>query len=207
MPCHACHALPRRALPCSAAPPPVLPEEDVEPVACLEQLLVRRSRVNSMHRAAPALDDLGLCFLCGGRCSASASSTRRSDAAARAPQSSSRAGALRASPERDRAGLIAGLPVWEVRWCMSPRSPTRPSDRARAPAHTSRDDRGSAIWTAAVPDRKDGSDRTPVRVRPSSYRCPCSDVVAAPPLTTDLRFGIPWTAREMGQRLCRKEVR
>jgi len=34
--------------------------------AYLEQLLLRRSRVNSMNRAAPALDGLRLCFLCGG---------------------------------------------------------------------------------------------------------------------------------------------
>jgi hypothetical protein len=34
--------------------------------AHLEKLLRRRSRVNSMNRAAPALDDLGSCFLRGG---------------------------------------------------------------------------------------------------------------------------------------------
>ena len=61
----------------------------------------------------------------------------------------------------------------KARWSTSPRSPTRPSDRARARAITSRVDRGSAIGTATVLDRRVGSDRTPVRVRPSSYRWPC----------------------------------
>jgi hypothetical protein len=34
--------------------------------AYLEQLLRRRGRVNSMNCAAPAFNDLALCFLCGG---------------------------------------------------------------------------------------------------------------------------------------------
>lgn len=45
---------------------PVRPEKDVELAADLEQLLRRRSRLNSMYLAAPALDGLRPCFLCGG---------------------------------------------------------------------------------------------------------------------------------------------
>ena len=127
-----------------------------------------------------------------------ARAVRRDDGIGEGDRSRCRRSRDRGRPDGRRASSPARS-SGKARWSTSPRSPTLPSDRPRARAITSRVDRGSAIGIATVLDRTGfGRTERPFVSDPPRTLAHVSDVVAAPPLTTDLRFGIPWTAREGG---------